>query len=356
MEVTNNIFEKYIDTVIDKNRYYDFCISKNSDERINELYKTISNEVMLKSNLYYPNELYECFKKQLVKFYYLNNVNVLELGSGTESIICTINNIILKDKTVGVVTPHFYRISETIQKLVLINGEFSVNSMFVDVEYIEKYIQNYSIDAIWISNPNSIVGFGYEKESLKYLINKYPNVLFIFDETNIEFYSECDELTMISELEKNLNTVVIRSCSKFFGVPGARIGVISTYNEDIMKSYVKMNPTFPVSGSSIQFAALAFKNYSLFRNLAKDINDTKRILKKMFQKVNDINLHNSLSNIIYLTSDKYNLWDEFKARGILTMKYNDLNYKSAVRVTIHSDMLLKEILLEKISDILELRY
>ncbi|WP_297430808.1 aminotransferase class I/II-fold pyridoxal phosphate-dependent enzyme, partial [Clostridium sp.] len=188
-----------------------------------------------------------------------------------------------KDKTVGVVTPHFYRISETIQKLVLINGEFSVNSMFVDVEYIEKYIQNYSIDAIWISNPNSIVGFGYEKESLKYLINKYPNVLFIFDETNIEFYSECDELTMISELEKNLNTVVIRSCSKFFGVPGARIGVISTYNEDIMKSYVKMNPTFPVSGSSIQFAALAFKNYSLFRNLAKDINDTKRILKKMFQ-------------------------------------------------------------------------
>lgn len=352
---TKDVFQKYVGIINNRNHYLNLGISRNYDERISSLYETINQDELVASIMEYPSTLNQLYMSKMREFYHLSNSTYILLGSGSESIICLLNQNILRDKKIASVSPNFYRTIDTAMDCVTIESDLNRRELFWDVSYIERECRRKGVNVVWVSNPNSIVGFGYSKKNLVEMLEKNTEVLFLIDETNIDFCRDSEKLTLIHDVDKHKNLVVIRSCSKFFGMPGARVGMLLTSNEKIIKKCELVKPTFPVCGNSLLIGLKAYHNFSLFRSLADEIESVKAFIQKMMENAEGVTIYPSLINTIYLTSDSRDLWNELKEEGILAMKYDESGHYSSVRITIPSDKKIRECMLQKFEAIFCMR-
>ncbi|NTV55222.1 MAG: aminotransferase class I/II-fold pyridoxal phosphate-dependent enzyme [Candidatus Moranbacteria bacterium] len=74
-----------------------------------------------------------------------------------------------------------------------------------------------------MNNPTSVL---YEKERLLSIVKEFPDVIFVVDETYLLFRSDFSSLTLSDSATTYENLFVIMSLSKFFSLPGIRLGVM----------------------------------------------------------------------------------------------------------------------------------
>ena len=79
------------------------------------------------------------------------------------------------------------------------------------------------IDAVFLCNPNSPTGQSISRNSVYRLLGavKRRDVVLIVDETFVEF---CEEKSVIRRAVYDDSLLVLRSFTKFYGIPGLRIG------------------------------------------------------------------------------------------------------------------------------------
>lgn len=97
------------------------------------------------------------------------------------------------------------------------------NGFRVEAEELVKAYESYQPDVVYICNPNNPTGTLYSLEEMKKLIGSLPDsVLWFIDESFIEFTAEgsCDQL--VRDGWKNI--FILRSLTKFFALPGLRLG------------------------------------------------------------------------------------------------------------------------------------
>jgi len=98
-------------------------------------------------------------------------------------------------------------------------------------------------DNLLLINPDNPSGNFIEKNKLLELANKLldMNKIFILDESFVDFSTKGEEETLITQdiLDKYPNLVIIKSISKSYGIPGARLGVLATSNKEIMSKIEK---------------------------------------------------------------------------------------------------------------------
>ncbi len=195
-----------------------------SNNNIGDEYKLLKNKInytkLLELVSKYPDYRYLDLIKILKRTFKINNV---VLGSGSEDLIIRIN-LVLKDKgDIAILLPNFYRIMETAEKYKKIYTHYNLDSEFLDIKPIFSQIDK-SIRSLWISNPNPMIGKVYKKEQLLRLIKDYPNVLFIIDESAIDFIENSSKFSVIDAAQILNNLIVIRSFSKLYGLAGLRAG------------------------------------------------------------------------------------------------------------------------------------
>lgn len=332
-------------------KYYDYCLSHNIDQRVTKLLQKVDNKDILYNSTKYPFDLYKDFEA-LIKDHFM--ANSIILGSGSEDFISRINNFYLKDKSIGVVVPNFYRIYETAKDVKYVYLKNNTSETIIDISVIEKQINENKLDAVWVSNPNSIIGKGYNRESLLYLIRKYENVLFLVDEANIDFADKKVDLELINHVSKHKNLVVLRSFSKYFGIPGIRIGIIITENRDLNNYFRNNSCVFPVASPSVAIASLVLKNIDFFDSLVEEIHQNRNKLTDLIKGKKKIKVSQSITNTICLSSDNIDIWNVLKSKNIYTLNLKNeigVSEKNAVRVTIHSCDMLFNNLYSKIQQI-----
>jgi len=81
------------------------------------------------------------------------------------------------------------------------------------------------IDAVFLCNPNSPTGHGVSRNSVYRLLEavKRQRGCLIVDETFVEF---CEEKSAIQRAVRDDSLLVLRSFTKFYGIPGLRIGYV----------------------------------------------------------------------------------------------------------------------------------
>lgn len=83
----------------------------------------------------------------------------------------------------------------------------------------KNYLENKDPAIVFITSPNNPTGHSVSLTELHDLVNQFPNHTFILDSVYNEIF--CKEY---SELFKLKNLILIGSFSKFFGMPGLRLG------------------------------------------------------------------------------------------------------------------------------------
>lgn len=314
----------------------DYSLSYNTDQVLYELYRSISSDEIYYSLNKYPKLAYQDMQQLIQKRYHVHNVL---FGTGSEELIVRINQEVLREKRVAVVVPTFYRVLESLETppICLNINTFYHKQIFLH-EKFEQHIKMLGVDAIWIANPNSTYGNAIIASQLLHVINKCFDVLFIIDEASIDFMMEIEKYELFQEAERHQNMIVVKTMSKYYGLPGLRLGMLST-NDALINRLQQRTCIYPVNNLSFLYLKKVLENEDTFLLLKENIRNNAKHLKELLIGT-PIKMLDGMTNTAFLWMDgTRDLWELLKSYYIHTASLKEDVYvckKNAVRLTIHS--------------------
>ena len=232
--------------------------------------------------------------------YNINPLNLLA-GNGTTQFIYIIPQSINFKKTL-VIVPTYADYEDSLKQ-----NKIDINYVYLDenkdfkpeIDKINHALKK--VDSVFICNPNNPTASIFNKDELLYLINENPDVIFIIDESYLDFVKNGSEMSMIN-IEKN-NLILLYSMSKIFSIPGLRLGFMkSTKNlRDKISTLIQ-----PWSVNSLAHMAAKFLLNpdncidSFINQSIKYLINEKKVFINEFKNISNIKIYNSKTSFILI--------------------------------------------------------
>jgi len=183
------------------------------------------------------------------------------------------------------------------------------------------------IDAIFLCNPNSPTGQILPKQDVLDLLQivEKSKVRLIVDEAFIDF---CENQSVLRNVRSHQQLLVLRSFTKFFAMPGLRIGYVCASPPDIDKIRAYL-PPWSVNVLA-QMAARAVLGDQRYRARSLDFmkEERTRVIKEL-QKIPSLQVFPSQANFVLVglppshSSDQVEVY--FRDRGMLIRNCNSFS-------------------------------
>ncbi len=171
------------------------------------------------------------------------------IGNGAAELIKSIMEKVLSFDgcNIGCVFPTFEEYPNRFDRSRIISFKPESEDFHYTAEDLMAFYGDIKIDALVLINPDNPSGNYIPYNSTTELIQwaKEKGILLIIDESFVDFTSAVaegglDAVTLIKDEVLSLyeKLYVVKSISKSYGVPGARLGVLATYDEEMI-SYIK---------------------------------------------------------------------------------------------------------------------
>lgn len=301
-----------------------------------EGFKNFLNDSFANINRY-PDINYREAKKCIGK--YLNcSENEVVLGNGAVEII---NNFIILFKRVVVFTPCFY---EYIKRAQVLSKEVAVvkrdKNFNMDILKLQGTLRKG--DILILGNPNNPDGGIIEKNKLIQIINlcMEREAFLLLDEAFYEFTNEqYDSIEMLKNM-KCKNVCVIRAATKFFALPGIRLGYGYTDMENAER-YKNIELPWSINNCAASAAQFIFNDINYINNTRELFLEERRFMLNEFKNIPYLMAFESQAAFILIKLYKYDedfIFDYFLKRGILIRKASNFNGldKSFIRVAVKS--------------------
>lgn len=161
-----------------------------------------------------------------------------------------------------------------------------------------------------ISRPNSILGVSMDIDAIKGLLRKNPKVLFIIDEAYQVFSSDISVLQLIQEYP---NLVCLKTASKEFSLPGARLAWLITRNEEVLT--VLHNRTYNTVSHMAELLIediVQKQRKTHTRNILHIVNERMRIEETV--NSDSVHMYRGSQTCMVLVSTPGELYEELKTR------------------------------------------
>lgn len=297
----------------------------------------------------YPDITYFELKCAIGEFENINKNNLI-LGNGAADVLFNVVRGINPKNTL-ILAPTF---SEYEEATKAINGNIIYYKLKEENNfYIQEDILNYinsELDLMFICNPNNPTGVVTTKDLLvKILIRaKKNNVMVIIDESFLDFIK--GNLSMISYINEYENLIIIKSLTKFFALPGIRIGYGICGNIDLKEKIEKISPAWNINILAEIATKIGIKDDNYIRKSISFIEAEKNHLYSEIKEIKGLKVYEPSVNFIFLkTLIKVNLKSELLKNNILIRScsnYEGLDnnyYRIAVRTHEENSILIKNI-------------
>ena len=228
------------------------------------------------------------------------------------------------------------------------------NNFSIDLDEIQKNMDKF--DSLFVCNPNNPNGKVKDLNELLDLMIENDKLL-IVDETFMEFVGEEEKYSLINKIEQTPNLFILKAVTKFFGMPGLRLGYGVTSNKQIIKNIYEYKEPWTINSFAENLSNYLFKDKE-YINGSKDyyINERKFMIEEL-RKISRLKVYDTDTNFVLIKLDD----DEANSLKLeLFEKYNILirdasNFigldKSYIRVAIksHND---NKVLIESLRKIL----
>lgn len=174
---------------------------------------------------------------------------------------------------------------------------FTKEDFSIDLEELVKKIIPKSI--IILCNPNNPTGTLIEKTSIRYLLDglKELDVLLIIDEAFIEFTENYPESSAVKFVNLYPNLFVIRCFTKFFGLPGLRLGY-GVGSKDFINKIEEITLPWSVNILADLAGRYVLKDKSFMEETRRVINKEREFLYREFTRISWISPYPSATNFI----------------------------------------------------------
>ncbi|KRQ85923.1 Threonine-phosphate decarboxylase [Caloramator mitchellensis] len=295
----------------------------------------------------YPDIKYRRLKKNIADYLNVEPSQVVA-GNGAVEII---NNFILFFDRVVVFTPCF---SEYVLRAKALNKEvrkFKYDSNFeIAIEELKNNIR--PKDLIILGNPNNPNGKRIDREVLINLavITQEKGAFLMLDEA---FYEFCPYDYDSIELLKNFDDIcIIRAATKFFALPGIRLGYAKV-SANWAERYKEIELPWSINSFADAATEIIFKNKDYIKKSKEYINEERQYMLNILSKIKNIVAYKTDANFILIKLLKYDedfIYNRLLEKGILIRKCSNIDGldKSYIRIAIKSreynDLILKELI------------
>ena len=221
-------------------------------------------------------------------------------GNGSDELIQIImNTFIEKGEKVAVLNPDFsmYSFYAKIGGGVPTAIELD-EDLQIDIDLLIEKINSIKPKIFIFSNPNNPTGGIIKKEDILKLI-KSCDCLVVLDEAYMEFYGD----SLVGEIDKYYNLIILKTCSKALGMAAIRLGFLIT-NLEIMEALKSVKPPYNVNSISQSFGEVVLTHTAEIEVYAESIVSERKYLFEELSNFKPLKLYKANSNFVFLSYEK----------------------------------------------------
>ncbi|WFD09909.1 pyridoxal phosphate-dependent aminotransferase [Tepidibacter hydrothermalis] len=254
----------------------------------------------LKNSIKYPDIEYLNLRGNISSYLNLNYEYIVP-GNGASEIIYMIMKVL--DGRLGILNPTFseYERAAIINNLKVVDLYLD-EGFKVDIKYIEQNIDKF--DFLFVCNPNNPSGNVQNLVELLDLLKTHEKIM-IVDETFMEFVQDSYKYSLVEYVDKYSNLFIIKAVTKFFGLPGVRLGYGITSNEKIIYDMWKIKEPWTVNSFAENICKYIFKDINYIRNTKDYLKKEISYMLKELNKIDSIECFNTDTNFILLKLKKH---------------------------------------------------
>lgn len=257
--------------------------------------------------------------------YYGINPELVTAGNGSDELISVlISTFLMKGDTVVTLSPDFtmYRFYSSLVEVQCV--EVVKNSdLTIDVNELIAVVNQTGAKMILFSNPCNPTSLGLTREEVHKIINSV-NALVVLDEAYMDFWDQ----SLLEEVEQYDNLVILRTCSKAFGLAALRIG-FAVANPTITSAIRAVKSPYNVNTLTQSAASVILSNSDILKEACNKIVCSRILLSQQLEnllkrKPNRFVLFSSCTNFVFLRlSDAKIVYEQLLFKGIAVRLMGD---------------------------------
>ncbi len=247
----------------------------------------------------YPDPEYIDLRKSIANYNNLD-INNIFVGNGATEVLFKYMQS-LKPKKALIIAPSFAEYTRALESIdceivyykLLPEKNFSLN--------VEEFTKNIpQCDLVILCNPNNPTGTFLPLETIKRLNNilKVKKIKFFIDEAFIEFIKDWQEMTATNL--KDPNIFIMRALTKFFAVPGLRLGYGIYFDEELKPNLDKKTEPWSVNSFADIAGQVMLKDEKYITETEAWIEKEKKWFYEQCNAIHKIKAYKTNTNFILL--------------------------------------------------------
>ncbi len=276
---------KRFNLIKEKNQVIDFSVNINPlgpPQSVIQMWPKLINKLPI-----YPTPDGEGIKEFYQKRFCLPKEFILP-GNGSTEIIYLLARALPMRKVV-ILKPSYY----DYERASILAGKeiitIYIDPLNMDINELKKQIiTNLRVsDALWIGRPNNPTGNILPKALIEEISYNFSKKWIIIDEAFIQFLENCENETFIScDIPDNI--LVIHSLTKFYALPGLRIGALIA-NPDVISLVKSKKEPWTVNNIAEEVAKSIYPCHEYERNTISIISEQRKKLYNGLKLVEGVN-------------------------------------------------------------------
>ena len=216
----------------------------------------------------YPDPEYGELRAALARIYRLSPVNIVPANGSTELLYMTPRAI--RSRSALIVSPSYADYGDACRMAGVKVKRFflkAADNFEADTKKLSAMAKSY--DTVIIGNPNNPTGTVIDRKRLLKVIDKNRGTMFVVDESFMDFVPEQSLLRNL-----RLNLVIIRSLTKFYGIPGLRAGFAAMLPDTAKKLWSHKEPwsvNCLAESFALNLAEAGFDNDKVIKSSASEV-------------------------------------------------------------------------------------
>lgn len=163
-----------------------------------------------------------------------------------------------------------------------------------------------------LCNPNNPTGTFVEKEGMCGLARELAakDCWLLIDEAFIEFTDAYPANSMVSELAHHQNVLIIRAATKFFGMPGIRLGFGVTKNRELVRGIEEQLEPWNVNAGAVVAGCTVYRDRAYIDASRRWAKEEREFLFHQLSAIEDLVVYPSKANyhLVKIRREKIDAW------------------------------------------------
>ena len=288
----------------------------------------------------YPDPYYIELREKIGEHNSVTKENII-VGNGATEILFLYMRAV-KPKKVLVLAPCFAEYERALKSAGAQIEYFELkekNNFYPDIQTLKKKLEGQHYDLFLFCNPNNPTGQLIKFDDVKDLaaICKKQDMKIFIDEAFIEFVENWKEKT--AALLKNKDVFIMRAFTKFFAIPGLRLGYGISFDEELMNKLQAEKEPWSVNTFANLAGLVMLDDKDYIEKSEKWVAEEKNFLYQELSKNKNLKVYRSECNFLLiklLTTTSQEIQTKLLEKNILVRDASNFQFldESYIRVAV----------------------